>query len=61
MPSDVRYSEVARMLAAKGYQLERVRGSHFQFTKAGIGTFTVPVHHGKVKYGYVRKIEKLPA
>lgn len=47
------------MLEAKGYVLERVRGSHHYFKKAGGGSFAVPVHQGKVKPVYVRKIEKL--
>lgn len=47
------------MLEAKGYALDRVRGSHHYFKKAGGGSFAIPVHHGKVKPIYVRKIEKL--
>ncbi len=47
------------MLDAKGYTLYRCRGSHYQFVKAGVGTFTVPVHHNLVKVIYVKKIEKL--
>lgn len=59
MPSPVRFSEVKRMLEAKGYTLHRCRGSHYQFVKPGVGTFTVPVHHNLVKVIYVKKIEKL--
>jgi predicted RNA binding protein YcfA (HicA-like mRNA interferase family) len=59
MPSDVRFSEVMRMLESKGYQLDRIKGSHHLFEKTGARSVVVPVHHGKVKYGYVRKIEKL--
>ncbi len=59
MASEVRLAEVRKMLEAKGYFLERVRGSHHYFKKAGGGSFAVPVRHGKVKPIYVRKIEKL--
>jgi predicted RNA binding protein YcfA (HicA-like mRNA interferase family) len=59
MPSDVRFSEVIRMLEAKGYALDRIKGSHHLFEKPGARSVIIPVHHGKVKYGYIRKIEKL--
>jgi predicted RNA binding protein YcfA (HicA-like mRNA interferase family) len=59
MAGGAKFSEVRRMLAAKGYVLERVRGSHHYFKKPGGGSFAIPVHHGKVKPVYVRKIEKL--
>lgn len=47
------------MLQAKGDALKRVNGSHHVFVKVGVETFSLPVHHGKVKCSYVRKIEKL--
>jgi predicted RNA binding protein YcfA (HicA-like mRNA interferase family) len=59
MPSDVRFSEVRKMLEAKGYRLDRIRGSHCVFEKPGRGPVVIPVHHGKVKHAYVRRIEKL--
>jgi predicted RNA binding protein YcfA (HicA-like mRNA interferase family) len=59
MPSEVRFAEVRKLLEAKGYRLDRVRGSHHVFERPGSGIVIVPVHHGKVKYGYVRKIEKI--
>lgn len=43
----------------QGYVLHRCRGSHYQFVKPEVGTFTVPVHHNLVKVIYVKKIEKL--
>jgi predicted RNA binding protein YcfA (HicA-like mRNA interferase family) len=49
MPSDVRYAEVVRMLAARGYHLHRVHGSHHVLQHASAGTFSLPVHRGKVK------------
>jgi predicted RNA binding protein YcfA (HicA-like mRNA interferase family) len=59
MPSEVRFAEVRRMLEAKGYRLDRVNGSHHVFEKPGCHHQSVPVHGGKVKVHYVRKIEKL--
>jgi predicted RNA binding protein YcfA (HicA-like mRNA interferase family) len=59
MASELRFAEVRAMLVAKGYFLERIRGSHHYFKKTGGGSFAVPVHHGKVKPIYVSKIKKL--
>ena len=59
MASEMRYPQVRKMLEAKGYFLRRVTGSHHVFKKPGVGSFTVPVHHGKVKPVYVKQIEKL--
>jgi predicted RNA binding protein YcfA (HicA-like mRNA interferase family) len=59
MPSEMRFAEVKKMLEAKGYFLHRVTGSHHVFKKPGVGSFAVPVHHGKVMPIYVTKIEKL--
>ncbi|MCX5684198.1 MAG: type II toxin-antitoxin system HicA family toxin [Planctomycetota bacterium] len=59
MASEVRFSEVRKLLEAKGYRLERIRGSHHVFEKLGAWPVVIPVHHGKVKYAYVRKIEKI--
>jgi predicted RNA binding protein YcfA (HicA-like mRNA interferase family) len=60
MPSETRFAAVKAALKAKGYILERVRGSHRIFVKPGVKTFSIPVHHGKVLDVYVRQIEKLP-
>ena len=59
VPSPVRFGVVKRMLEAKGYRLDRVVGSHHIFVKPGVGAESIPVHGGKVKPYYVRKIEKL--
>ncbi|MBN1942596.1 MAG: type II toxin-antitoxin system HicA family toxin [Phycisphaerae bacterium] len=59
MPSDRPFREVERLLESKRYLLTRISGSHHVFTKPGARPFPVPVHHGKVKYAYVRKIMKL--
>ena len=47
------------MLKAKGYELVRIRGSHHIFARPDCPLFSIPVHNGKVKYAYVRKIKKL--
>jgi predicted RNA binding protein YcfA (HicA-like mRNA interferase family) len=59
MPSEVRFAEVRKMLEAKGYRLDRTRGSYHVFSKPGALPVIIPVHHGKVKYGYVRQVAKL--
>lgn len=59
MASEMRFSEVKKLLEAKGYRLVRIRGSHHVFVKPGCRNEIVPVHHGKVKPSYVREIEKL--
>ena len=61
MPSEVRFAEVRKTLEAKGYSLVRISGSHHIFSKPGIPRpVVISVHDGKVKYGYVRDIQKLP-
>ncbi len=60
MPGAVRFAIVKKMLEAKGYHLDRVKGSHHVFKRPGALDESVPLHKGLVKYGYVRKIEKLP-
>ena len=49
------------MLESKGYFLARISGSHHVFVKPGVFPVSIPVHNGKVKVIYVRKIEKLDA
>ena len=61
MPSDIRFAVVRKMLEARGYRLERISGSHHVFTKAGYRPVPIPVHKGKVKFAYVRMVEKLEA
>jgi len=58
MGSEVRYGEVVKLFKANSWWLLRVRGSHHVFTD-GSRIFSVPVHHGKVKYVYLRQIQKL--
>jgi len=57
----MRFSEVRKMLEARGYRLTRIVGSHHLFTKAAARSVPIPVHKGKVKPAYVRLIQKLEA
>ena len=59
MPSDVRFSEIRRRVEARGWILVRIRGSHHIFQLPDGRIYVVPVHRNKVKYAYVRQIEKL--
>lgn len=59
MPSEVRFAEVRKLLESHGSTLDRTKGSHHHFRKAGSPNFTIPVHHGKVKPRYVHQIEKV--
>jgi predicted RNA binding protein YcfA (HicA-like mRNA interferase family) len=59
MSSEVRFAELKKLLETAGYRLERIRGSHHVFTKAGASPVVVPVHRGKVKPYYARQIKKL--
>lgn len=59
MPSKMRFAEVRRMLESAGYELVRINGSHHIFSKEGASPVSIPVHKGLVKYGYVRRIQKI--
>jgi predicted RNA binding protein YcfA (HicA-like mRNA interferase family) len=59
MPSDVRFAEIRRRVEARGWILVRIRGSHHVFRLPDGRIYAVPVHRNKVKYAYVREIEKL--
>ncbi len=58
MPSDVRFSEVRKLLESHGWICGRIRGSHHIFTKDGETPISIPVHRQKVKYIYVRELKK---
>lgn len=59
MPSEVRFALVRKALEHHGWTLDRVNGSHHVFVKEGEGHLTIPVHKGRVKPHYVRKVERL--
>jgi predicted RNA binding protein YcfA (HicA-like mRNA interferase family) len=59
MPSPIKFKELKRYMEEHGWVLTHVTGSHHVFAKPGHRSFPVPVHHGEVKYGYFREIQKL--
>ncbi len=58
MPSEERIAVVQKLLEQNGWRLIRVRGSHHVFQKPDGTSYSIPVHHGKVKPFYVREIKK---
>jgi predicted RNA binding protein YcfA (HicA-like mRNA interferase family) len=59
MPSEERFAVVKTLLEENGWKLSRISGSHHIFEKVGQPLLSIPVHHGKVKPVYVRKIRKI--
>jgi predicted RNA binding protein YcfA (HicA-like mRNA interferase family) len=59
MPSPVRYADLSRWLRRRGWQLLRVKGSHHNWFKPGVGVFPIPVHQGLVKHGYVKELQEI--
>ncbi len=55
------WSQLAALLAAYGVSAEPPRGggSHFKLVCPGYDTIIVPVHNGKVKRVYAKKIAEL--
>jgi predicted RNA binding protein YcfA (HicA-like mRNA interferase family) len=58
MPSEIRFGALVTLVSKHGWVLIRVRGSHHVFKKPDGSTYSIPVHHGKVKPFYVREIKK---
>lgn len=59
MPSPVRFADVKRLLHNHRWTLSRISSSHHIFTKPGEQFhFSIPVHKGMVKHGYLRDIKK---
>ena len=54
-----RFSQIRRRLQAAGWTLARIRGSHHVFTKSGELPISIPVHRGKTKAVYARKVEEI--
>ena len=56
-PSEADFSDVCRLLELFDWKLDRQRGSHVMFVKAGERTITVPKSsHDKVKRTYLDQI-----
>ena len=58
MASDTQFLVVRRLLEKHGWTLSRINGSHHVFIGQGRPLISIPVHRGKVKSVYVRRIEK---
>ncbi|MCC6972003.1 MAG: type II toxin-antitoxin system HicA family toxin [Phycisphaerales bacterium] len=59
MASEVRFAEVRKKLEQHGWTLSRISGSHHVFVKPGERShISIPVHAGRVKPKYLRKIER---
>lgn len=56
--TEVRFAEVRKFLERHGWTLDRISGSHHVFVKEGQANLALPVHRGRVKAVYIRKIEK---
>ena len=59
MPSPVRFAEIQRLFKRHGWILVRVSGSHHIFQSPTGRTYPIPVHRGKVNYGYLRDVKKI--
>lgn len=59
MASERRFADIRRALEQHGWTLDRINGSHHVFVKEGEQPISIPVHKGRVKPVYVRKIEKV--
>jgi predicted RNA binding protein YcfA (HicA-like mRNA interferase family) len=59
MPSPVPLRDVIKLLKAKGYCLNHVKGSHHIFKNSQGRAVSVPVHRKQVKYVYIKEIEQL--
>jgi predicted RNA binding protein YcfA (HicA-like mRNA interferase family) len=58
VPSEVRFAEIRKRLESDGWKLDRINGSHHMFEHPTKGSLSIPVHRGKVKPIYVKKVEK---
>ena len=55
-PRDVSFDEISRYLKHYGFLLDRVNGSHHIFKNSEETPIVIPVHNGRVKYCYVKKV-----
>jgi predicted RNA binding protein YcfA (HicA-like mRNA interferase family) len=58
VPSEERFAVVRSLLEKNGWRLVRISASHHIFDRPGRRLISIPVHHGKVKAAYVRKVRK---
>ena len=51
--------EITNVLNYFGFELLRIKGSHYHFYKFGIGLITIPVHQNKVGKYYLKYLKKI--
>ena len=59
MSAEERFGDIRRELERQGWKLVRISGSHHIFERPGDSILVIPVHQGKVKPVYVRRIKKI--
>ena len=57
--SDIRFSDIEKLLNYCNYTKVRQKGSHVHFRKQDAPFITIPVHNNRVKRVYVLEIIKL--
>ncbi len=57
-PNNVKFSDICKLLEQEGFTLDRITGSHHVFEK-GETIFVIPVHNGKVKSVYIKRVIQL--
>ena len=58
-PKEMRIDELKTLFQYFGYELDRIKGSHFIFTKTNTRGIIIPVHNNKVHRIYLKKIKKI--
>lgn len=56
-PTAMRIHEIITLLSHLNYSLDRIRGSHFIFTKPGKSDIVIPSHQNKVKRVYLKELK----
>ena len=54
-PKDVRFNDLRNLLNDVGFELKRISGSHYVFSKENT-IFVIPSHNNKVKEIYVKRV-----
>jgi predicted RNA binding protein YcfA (HicA-like mRNA interferase family) len=57
-PHGATFADIRTLLLQEGFALDRVAGSHHIFKRSGV-TFVIPVHKGRVKSVYVKRVIEL--
>lgn len=59
LTSSMRIEEIINIMHHLGYNLDRIKGSHYIFTKPNADSEIIPIKSGQVKKIYLRQIRKL--